>query len=143
MRLRQMRCGVAGVASGIQCCAGIAGGAMRCEPLQGEVGRRGACAAIVTSAACEATNGDVPGSPFACELKPKPPVVATQFSDVATPHPTSIAFATARFHDIDRLEYQPVNIAVVHRKTGLGTSPQALRKDAVAGSSHNGGVTAV
>ncbi len=40
--------------------------------------------------------------------------------DFVTPHQTSIAFATTKFHDLARLEQAPVRIAAVHRKASLG-----------------------
>ena len=39
--------------------------------------------------------------------------------DIVTSHPTSIAFATTKFHDLARLDQAPVRVAVVHRKTSL------------------------
>ena len=37
-----------------------------------------------------------------------------------TPHQTSVVFATAKFHDLARLDQAPVRVAVVHRKAALG-----------------------
>lgn len=40
--------------------------------------------------------------------------------DIVTPHPTSVAFATAKFHDFALLDNDVARIAVVHRKAELG-----------------------
>lgn len=39
--------------------------------------------------------------------------------EAVTPHQTSIAFATMKFHDVARLQAPPVRVAVVHRKASL------------------------
>ena len=58
------------------------------------------------------------------QLKPKPPVVATQFSDVVTPHPTSIAFASAEFHDIAPGAYSVC--AAADRDVTFGCAPVTI-----------------
>lgn len=44
----------------------------------------------------------------------------TAVFDIVTPHQTSIAFATTKFHDLARLDKPPVRVAVVHNKQALG-----------------------
>lgn len=39
--------------------------------------------------------------------------------DFVTPHPTSIAFASTKFHDIALLEHAPLRVAVVHTKAAF------------------------
>jgi hypothetical protein len=39
---------------------------------------------------------------------------------IVAPHPTSVAFASAKFHDLARLDDAPARVAVVHRKASFG-----------------------
>jgi hypothetical protein len=40
--------------------------------------------------------------------------------DIVTRHPTSVAFASTKFHDLALLDPAPVRVAVVHRKASFG-----------------------
>lgn len=50
--------------------------------------------------------------------------------DVVTRHPTSIAFASTKFHDIARLDRPPARVAVVDQKSAFGTYLGVLSLDA-------------
>lgn len=54
----------------------------------------------------------------------------TTVFDIVTPHQTSIAFATTKFHDLARLDHPPVRVAVVHKKAAFGDMLKVINQAA-------------